>query len=126
MLIKQKRHLLLIFTSSLLSLVSIFSIIFFINPKDVGATTISLLYLSIFFGTVGFTTLIFYFFKKRWNNEGVYSKNLFSSLRQGILIAILLTVSLFFSSQNILFWWVEASMILFLLTIEAFFNLKQE
>ncbi|MEK7162053.1 MAG: hypothetical protein AAB729_05190 [Patescibacteria group bacterium] len=55
---------------------------------------------------------------------GLYVNNLSNSFRQAFLLSLLIVASFFLLSKNLMFWWVEASLILFLVFLEAFLNLK--
>jgi hypothetical protein len=79
------------------------------------------LYLSIFLGTTGLTTLVGLTVRKRFVKRGLYVQHLFESLRQGILIGILLTGSILLSASNLLSWWVELTFVLVIVTTELFF-----
>ena len=115
-----------IFSSlSFLAIVGILSFagtIYFADPFNDGLLAHFSLYASVFISAVGIFTILaeglkIYIIKFRTENH------LRSSIRQGIIIGILITGSLALQSQDLLFWWVEITLILFLLAVEFFLNL---
>jgi putative effector of murein hydrolase LrgA (UPF0299 family) len=71
----------------------------------------------------GLFTLLGTFIRKKFTTE-IPGNILGQSLRQGLQIALLVTVSLLLSAKGLLYWWVEASLILFFIFFEIFFHLK--
>lgn len=123
MLSNPKTQVSLIITSTLLAGFSLASIVSFTDPTAASWLIFGFFYLSLFLLTLGAFTLIGLLLRQRlW--PGLYIVNLGNSFRQAFLIGILVTVSFILLSQRLLFWWVEGSLILFLLAIEAFLNLK--
>ena len=118
-----KKHVSLIFFSTVLSAFSLASILNFTDPFSSSWTTFAFFYISLFLVSVGSFTLLGlalrYFFA-----QGLFLVNLGISFRQGLLLALLIVTSFFLLSQGLLYWWVEASLILFLASVEALFNLK--
>jgi hypothetical protein len=122
MLEKAKSHIVIIGTGSILCAFSLFSLLKFTDPFTSGWLTHFLLYLTLFLLCVGLFTLAGIVIRQRFF-FGIYLANLKVSLRQGVLLALLITASLFLLSQGLLFWWVELILILFLIVLEIFFNL---
>lgn len=122
MLEKAKTHFIFLTIGIILCAFSLFSIIRFTDPFAAGAITHLLLYLSVFLLCLGLFTLIGILVRQRFF-YGIYIANLITSFRQAILLAILLTGSLFLQAQGLRFWWVELILILFLIVLETFFNL---
>lgn len=118
-----KQHILLITISTILSGFSLGCILFFTQPESSGITTYTFLYFSIFLLAFGISCLIGIYIRQLFK-EHLYIVNLSHSFRQAILFALLITGSLILQAQGLLYWWVEASLVLFLASIEAFLNLK--
>lgn len=118
-----KQHILLIVISTILASFSLGCIIFFTDPKTAGMWTFLFLYFSVFLLTLGLSCLVG-IITRQLLGQNLYIVNLSHSFRQGILIALLITVSLVLQAGGLLYWWVEASLILFVASIEAFLNLK--
>ena len=118
-----KKHVLLIAFSTALAGFSLGSIISFTEPQQASLITFIFFYLSLFLVTLGLFTL-FGLAVRQFVWPGLYIVNLSNSFRQAVLIAILIVVSFILLSKGLLFWWVEASLILFLAALEGFLNLK--
>jgi hypothetical protein len=118
-----KRQVFLIFISSVLALFSLVSILNFSDPNSSSLSVFISFYLSLFIFTLSTITLVGLFFRNKFL-PNLYIINLKISFRQALLIAILITCSFILLSFNLLFWWVELSIILFLLTIEVFLSMK--
>lgn len=123
MSLQPRQQVLLIVISTILSSFSFFSIINFTDPETSGLSTFIFLYLSLFLLSLGIFTLLGLTIRLKVS-PGHYVANLYQSFRQALLLSILLVCSFLLLSKNLLFWWVEGSIILFLISIEAFFNLK--
>lgn len=118
-----KKSIFFLSISTFLALLSAISIFFFSDPELAGKLTFFFLYLSIFLSLFGCFTLIGALIRKVYS-PGVFGNSLGQSLRQGLLTALLVTISLLLSAQGLLYWWVEASLILFFVFFEIFFHLK--
>lgn len=118
-----KQQLFVISFSTALAGFSLASIINFTDPASSSLITFVFFYLSLFLLTLGIFALIGLLLRQ-WLLPGLYVINLSNSFRQAFLIAVLVVVSFILLSENLLFWWVEASLILFLGFFEVFMNLK--
>ena len=123
MLKSPKQQVALIGFSTLLAAFSLGSIITFTDPFTASWITLVFFYLSLFLATLGIFTLLGLGLRQILKQK-VYVINLSNSFRQALLISLLIMVSFLLLSQQLLFWWVELSLILFLLFAEIFFNLK--
>ena len=118
-----KQNIILIGFSTLLAAFSLTAILFFTDPQTAGTVTFLFLYLSLFLTALGVCILVGILIRQLFF-PGLYIGQMSESFRQGILIALLVTLSLFLQSQRLLYWWVEASLILLFTSIEIFSNLK--
>jgi hypothetical protein len=118
-----KQHLSLLIFSTVLAAFSLASILNFTDPQTASWVTLGFFYLSMCLFNLGLFTLVGLGLRQ-WFWPGLYIINLSNSFRQAILISILIAVSFFLLSERLLFWWVEASLILFLAAVEAFLSLK--
>jgi len=109
--------------STFLAGFSLASILNFTDPFSASPITFCFFYLSLFLLSLGSFTLLGLLLRK-WLPGGLYVNNLSNSFRQAFLLSLLVVVSFFLLSKNLMFWWVEASLILFLTYVEAFLNLK--
>ncbi len=123
MAVNLKKQVSLLLTSTVLAAFSVTSIINFSDPYNSSWLTFGFFYLSLFLFCLGIFTLAGLGLRQAlW--PGLYVVNLGNAFRQSVLISILISVSFMLMSQDLLFWWVEASLILFLAAIEVFVNLK--
>lgn len=118
-----KQQVSLIAFSTFLAGFSLASILNFTNPETASPVTFGFFYLSLFLVSLGSFTLLGLLIRK-WLPSGLYVNNLSNSFRQAFLLSILIVASFFLLSKQLMFWWVEASLILFLAFMEAFLNLK--
>lgn len=107
---------------TLLALFSAASIVVFTTPHSLPWYTFALFYLSIFLSATGLALLAGVAFRYKLLQER-FLPALLTSLRQGILIAVLIVSSLILQAERLLYWWVELSIILLLVVIEVLFNL---
>jgi hypothetical protein len=107
--------------SSIVAIASFVLVLIYINPFHTGWFGHVFFYLTLLLSVSGVATTFSLLFRNRfW--PGNYSDMFALSLRQGILIAFLVTALVFFETLNVLFWWVALTLILFLLAIEFFFS----
>ena len=121
--INPKTQVSLIIFSTVLAGFSLASIISFTDPLTASWITFGFFYASLFLLILGLASLAGLALRQ-WLWPGHYIANFANSFRQALLISLLVAISFFLLSQKLLFWWVEASLILFLAAVEAFLNLK--
>lgn len=109
--------------STLLSGLSLLCIILFTDPYQASGLLFSFFYLSVFMFSFGLFTLIG-LGVRRWLAPKMFVINFYTSLRQGFLVALLAALNLLLMSLNLLFWWVELSLVLLLVCVEFFLNLN--
>jgi predicted MFS family arabinose efflux permease len=119
---KLKRALFTIFTLTLLSFGGWFTIIYYIDPFKSSVSTFILLYVSIFFFTMGILTFIGFWLRVLLSNKEVVYAHFTPSLRQSILIAFALTGLLFLQSLRVLSAVDAGAFILAILLLELFFR----
>jgi hypothetical protein len=118
-----KQHLSLLISSTALAAFSLASIVNFTDPQTSSWVTLGFFYTSLFLLNLGLFTLLGLGLRQ-WLWPGLYIINLSNSFRQAVLVSILITGSFWLLSEKLLFWWVEASLVLFLASVEAFLSLK--
>lgn len=118
-----KQHLSLLILSTALAAFSLASILNFTDPQSSSWVTFGFFYTSLFLFNLGLFTLLGVGLRQ-WLWPGLFVINLSNSFRQAVLVSILVAVSFWLLSEKLLFWWVEASLILFLAAVEAFLSLK--
>ena len=118
----EPKHLFwLIVASTLFALFSLVSLVIFTNPQSAGFLTFTSLYFSLFLSSLGIFTITGLAVRRKFFS-GLYSVNLKNSFRQAMLLSLLVVCWLLLSAQGLLYWWVVATLILFLGFVEAFFN----
>ncbi|MCL5008740.1 MAG: hypothetical protein M1400_00160 [Patescibacteria group bacterium] len=118
-----KQQIYAIAGATLLSAFSLGAVLMFTDPGQASAGTFGFFYLSVFLFAFGTFTLLGLSLR-RWLAPKMFVLNFYTSLRQALLVALLLVVSLLLLGQRLLFWWVELSLVLLLLSIEFFLSLK--
>ncbi len=90
---------------TLLSLIALGTVIFYVNPESAGIFGMVLFYLIIFFVLSGIFNLFLLFIRKKLLGKEVVATNVGLSFRQGILLAIFCLIILILQSYRILVWW---------------------
>ncbi|MBI3231774.1 MAG: hypothetical protein HYZ51_01695 [Candidatus Doudnabacteria bacterium] len=109
--------------SAVLSTFSLASILNFTDPYEASALVFMFFYLSLFLLSFSVFTLLA-FGIKRWLWPKIFVNDLSGSLRQGLLLAIFLTLAIALQLNGIFFWWLELSLLIFFMVLEIFVNLK--
>ena len=122
--LEPKKQITILTLSLGLALFSVFSILNFTDPYEASWLIFSFFYVSLFILCFsGFSLLALGI--KRWLWPKIFITDFYTSVRHGALIAVFLTLSVALQLSNILFWWMELSLILFFIAIEIYINLKQ-
>lgn len=108
---------------TLVSLLSLGAIVYYVNPITASAPNIAFFYLSSFLSTAGIGTLLGLGIRSRVGSNLFFS-NLSIAFRQAFLLGLLVVISLGLQAEGLLYWWVEISLLLFFVFVEAFFNLS--
>jgi len=106
---------------TLFSLLALVLIVWFVNPFAAGAIAHTFFYISLFLSAVGIFTLIGVQLRKRLL-PGILVEQLRVSFRQAFLIGIIITGLILLQANDLLFWWVGLTLILFITSIEVLFN----
>ncbi len=118
------RQIAILSLSAFLAAFSLFSILNFTDPYSASWIIFVFFYISLFLLCFSGLTLLA-FGLKRWLWPKIYFSDLSASLRQGLLLAAFITFSIILQLNGILLWWLELSLILFVIVLEIFLNLKQ-
>ncbi len=90
---------------TLLSLIALGTVIFYVNPESAGIFGVVLFYLIVFFVLSGIFNLFLLFIRKKLLGKEMVAINVGLSFRQGILLAIFCLIILILQSYRILVWW---------------------
>jgi hypothetical protein len=96
-------------------------IVTFSDPFAASWFTFALLYLSLFCAATSFGTIVFYGLRSFGAQNVLHVDRMAASVREGSLVSLLVVGSLALSSKQVLFWWVELSLVVTLCLIEMFF-----
>lgn len=116
-----RTYILPLIVGTILSLAAFLSVLWFIDPFSGGVSAHFFFYLTLFLTTVGAFTLLGILLRKKFS-PAILSEQLALSLRQAVLLALLLSGFLILRVNHLLFWWVGVILILFIITVEVFFN----
>lgn len=118
-----REHVTLILASTFLAAFSLAAIVRFTDPNTAGTSTLLFFYISLSIVMLGIFTILGLLLRQ-WQGRHMYLANLSTSFRQGLLISFLVCSSLILQAKGLLFWWVEGTLILFIIFLEIFLNLK--
>lgn len=120
MLETERKQLLPYALIAFLFFVATLTIIFTVNPFQASGFILATFYFSLLVFLVSF--LGFFLYLARLNSIQLlpYEKHRIA-LRESLLLAILIVGSLFLSSKQLLYWWVESAFIVAIIFIETYF-----
>ncbi len=114
-----KQYLIPLLIGSLVAITGFVFVIMYTDPFQSGIPAHIAFYATLLLSVTGIFTILNLIFRKRFF-PGIYSELFRTSLRQGVLIGILLSSLILLEAGNLLFWWVGLTLILFLIAIESF------
>ncbi len=110
-----------ILVATFISWTSFILVIFKLSPFSQPALSLGLFYSSLFLAITGTFTLIFYFLRLWARKTEIHNSHLNTSLRQGILLSLMLVVGLGFQRLRILTWWDGLLLLAIILLLEFWF-----
>lgn len=114
-----KQYLLPLLAGSVVAITGFVFTIIYTDPYQAGILGHIIFYLTLFLFTCGIFSIVNLLIRKRFF-PGIYSELFRISLRQGVIIGVLITSLVFLEAVNLLFWWVGLTLALFLIAIESF------
>ena len=111
------------FFATILAAFSLATLVNFTEPESASKLTFAFFYVSLFLFSLGIFSLLGLFIRQKIGT-GLYLTNFKHSFRQALSVSVFITSSFILQSFGLLFWWVALSIILFLVFIEIFINLK--
>jgi hypothetical protein len=114
----------IIFTT-ILALVSFLMVVNFISPENAGNFLLTLVFLSLFIGLSGIFTIVGFFVRYRTQRNRMPLRLLIISFRQGVMLGLLLTGSLFLKGQKLYWWWSGLTLLILVIAAESLFLKKQ-
>lgn len=122
MTLRIRGYVFLILTAVVLASIAFGSIINFTDPNQGRWYVFGGLYASVFVVVTGIVTLLGLLIRYRLIQDR-FLPTLSVSLRQGILVGILFTSTLALQSKHLVLWWIELTILLFLVVVEALFTI---
>ncbi len=116
-----RAYILPIVAGTVVGVAAFISILWSVDPFTSGVIPHLFFYLTLFLASGGIFTLLGIWLRKRWI-PGVLIKQLQVSSRQALLLSLLITGLVLLQSANLLHWWVGITLVLFIITVEIFFN----
>ncbi len=110
-----------ILAASLLSWVSWFVVVYKLSPFSQQSLSLTLFYASLLVALSGTFALLLYFLRVWANKKEIYSAHLNTSLRQGVLLSLMVVVGLGFQRLRVLTWWDGLLLLAIVLLVEFYF-----
>ena len=115
------RYFIIMGTGTAIAAASWVMVLLFLNPQVSGVVGVAFFFASFFLVIFGIASIVGYAARRIFQRHEIAFKLVALSFRQAILIALLLTGSLFLQSRGYFTWWTALLLLLFLTLIEAFF-----
>jgi len=116
-----KKFLLYMSLATLLCWFGFLMVIFSISPNEIGTLTFLLFYLILGLAVMGTLTIIGFLIRKIFNKKELAFEHVLVSFRQAIWLSLILIISLYLQSKQLLAWWNAVLLILGLGLIEFFY-----
>jgi len=121
-----KRVLFFLFTLTLFCGTSVLLCISNYNPFRSQYAEFIQFYLSVFGTIVGLASLLVFFAKYRFHKDKSSHTYIWSSIRQGVFVALYLTLVLFLQGMRLLDSWTIFPLAIVLILLELFFQTKRK
>lgn len=115
-----KKYLILMSLATVVSLVILATVVFYLNPQEAGWWGLALFYVSLFLTLLGIFTLLGFILRVWLINVPVFQQ-VGVAFRQASWLAILVVFGLILQSYAWLNWWTMLLMVLLLSAIETGF-----
>ncbi len=116
-----KKFLLSMSFATLLCWFGFFMVILFISPNEIGSLTFLLFYLILALAVTGTLTIVGFLVRKLFNKNELAFEHVMVSFRQAIWLSLILIISLYLQSKQLLAWWNAILLIMGLGLIEFFY-----
>ncbi len=116
-----RRYLITMGVTTLLCWIAFIIVLFRIDPITGGAIGLLLFFTALFFAVWGTLSLVGFFGRYLVMRNTVPFRYIGTSLRQALWFAILINLTLFLVSQELLVWWMSLLLVFGLSLLEAFF-----
>ncbi|MFC1598016.1 hypothetical protein ACFL2M_00590 [Patescibacteria group bacterium] len=116
-----RRYLITMTLTTLICWGAFVLVLFRVDPYTGGTLALLLFFISLFFAKWGTLSLLGFVVRYIFLRNTVPFKYIGTSLRQALWFAILLTLTLFLVSQELLVWWMSLLLVIGLTILEGFF-----
>ncbi|MFZ2975957.1 MAG: hypothetical protein WA055_05020 [Candidatus Moraniibacteriota bacterium] len=106
---------------TLISLVALGAVIYYVDPENSGLIGILLFYLVAFFVLSGVFNLMLIFLRRKLLGNEMAVKNIDLSFRQGILLAVMIIAIMILQSYQMLIWWDALLVVAGVFLVELYF-----
>ena len=106
---------------TLISLVALGAVVYYIDPENSSLIGILLFYLVAFFVLSGIFNLILIFLRRKLLGNEMAVKNIDLSFRQGILLAVMIIAIMILQSYQMLIWWDALLVVAGVFLVELYF-----
>lgn len=96
-------------------------VLFRIDPNSAGSVGLLLFFVALFFAIWGSFSMLGFFIRYLFIKDTVLFRHVGISLRQAFWFAILICLSLFLVTQELLAWWMSILLVIGLSVLEGFF-----
>ena len=110
--------------STLVALAALGLVVYYVNPFRDGILGQTLFYISLFFSITGLATLFLFWIRRKFANNETVFLNVGVSFRQGMLVALAVSLMFLLQSFQLLVWWDGGLIIVGALLIELWFLSK--
>jgi hypothetical protein len=121
-----KKFLLSMSLATLLCWFGFFMVLIFISPQEITSLTFLLFYLILGLAVMGTFTIFGFLIRKLFNKNELAFEHVIVSFRQAIWLSLILIISLYLQSKQLLAWWNAILLILGLGLIEFFYLSQKE
>ena len=119
-----KKYLSGIAVAAIVSWTSWLLVVHKLSPFESTWLALALFFVSLLFALMCTLTLIGFFVRQRLNNNEIYYHHINTSLRQGILLSILINTCLFLQIFGLLSWW-SGFLLVLIVTLVEFYITKE-
>lgn len=116
-----RRYLLTMAVTSLLCWVAFVLVLFRVDPSTAGSMGLLLFFVSLFFAIWGTFSLLGFIVRFIFLRNTVPFRYIGTSLRQALWFGILIVMTFFLVSQELLEWWMSLVLVVGLTVLELFF-----
>lgn len=110
--------------STLVALAALGLVVYYVNPFRDGILGQTLFYISLFFSITGLATLFLFWIRRKFANNETVFLNVGVSFRQGMLVALAVSLMFLLQSFQLLVWWDGGLIVVGALLIELWFLSK--